>query len=223
MTITVLLADDQDLVRTGLKLILDAFLPEILVVGVAHDGQEAVTMANALRPDVCLFDIQMPRLDGIEATKMVAGPDVADPLTVVMLTTFDLDDYIFRSLQAGARGFLLKDTEPELLVEAIRTAASGEALISPVATSRLLNKFASSSTDSLRKDNKDISEPLSPREEETLLLVAEGLTNNEIVERLHVSLSTVKSRISMIMLKIGVRNRVEIAIWAYQTGRIRLD
>ncbi len=141
MTIRVLVADDQDIVRAGLTMILDA-QPGIEVVGEAADGREAVTLARRLRPDVCLFDIRMPEIDGIEATRQLAGPDVADPLAVVVITTFDLDEYVHGALKAGARGFLLKDAGPELLTQAIHAAANGDALIAPSITARLLATFA---------------------------------------------------------------------------------
>lgn len=140
MTIRVLVADDQELVRTGLSMLLGA-QPDIEIVGQAVDGQEAVALARSLRPDVCLFDIRMPHLDGIEATRLLAGPGVADPMAVVIITTFDLDEYVFSALQAGARGFLLKDAGADLLAQAVRAAAVGDALIAPAVTVRLLAAF----------------------------------------------------------------------------------
>ena len=141
MSVRVLVADDQEIVRTGLRMILDA-QPGIEVVGEAADGREAVALARALRPDVCLFDIRMPELDGIEATRLLAGPDVEDPMAIVVITTFDLDEYVHGALKAGARGFLLKDAGPELLVQAIHAAANGDALIAPSVTARLLDAFS---------------------------------------------------------------------------------
>ncbi|HMJ76044.1 MAG TPA: response regulator transcription factor, partial [Iamia sp.] len=141
MTIRVLIADDQDIVRTGLRMILDA-QPDIEVVGEAVDGRDALDLARRLRPDVCLFDIRMPELDGIELTRRLAGPDVTDPLAIVVITTFDLDEYVHGALKAGARGFLLKDAGPELLAQAMRSAANGDALIAPSVTARLLSTFA---------------------------------------------------------------------------------
>ena len=216
MTIRVIVADDQELVRTGLSMILDA-QPNIDVVGQAVNGREAVTMAQHLRPDVCLFDIRMPELDGIEATRLLAGPDVDQPLAVVVITTFDMDEYVHGALRAGARGFLLKDAGPELLVQAIHAAAAGNALIAPNVTARLLARFAAAQPGTAPAQP---IEALTERKEEVLVTVARGRTNNEIATDLHISLSTVKTHLASIMSKIGARNRVEIAMWAYETGRI---
>jgi DNA-binding NarL/FixJ family response regulator len=214
MTIRVLVADDQEMVRTGLRMILDA-QPGIEVVAEAADGVEAVRLARELRPDVCLFDVRMPRLDGIAATRELAGPDVADPLAVVVITTFDLDEYVHGALKAGARGFLLKDAGPELLAQAVHAAADGEALIAPSVTVRLLATFAAAAP----RTQAEPVDPLTPREDEVLLAVARGRTNAEIADELHISLSTVKSHIASLMTKLGVRNRVELALWAHETGR----
>lgn len=216
MSIRVLLADDQDLVRTGLKMILEA-QPGIEVVGEAADGREAVSLARKLRPDVCLFDIRMPEMDGIEAVRRLAGPDVDDPLAIVVITTFDLDEYVHGALKAGARGFLLKDAGPELLLQAIHAAASGEALIAPSVTARLLDAFAGN----LTTPPSQPFEPLTDREEEVLLTVARGRTNAEVADDLHISLSTAKTHVASLMQKLGARNRVEIAMWAYETGRMK--
>lgn len=217
VTIRVLVADDQELVRTGLSMILDA-QPGIAVVGQAADGQEALALARSLRPDVCLFDIRMPKLDGIEATRALAGPGVDDPMAVVIITTFDLDEYVFAALRAGARGFLLKDAGPELLAQAIRAAASGDALIAPNVTVRLLQTFAASAP---APPVPQPADPLTEREEQVLVKVARGLSNSEIAGDLFITLSTVKTHVSTLMTKLGARNRVEIAIWAYETGRMR--
>lgn len=216
MTVRVLVADDQDLVRTGLSMILDA-QPDIEVVGQAADGRTAVEMARRLRPDVCLVDIRMPGMDGIEVTESLAGRDVADPIAVVVITTFDLDEYVEGALRAGARGFLLKDAGPALLVQAVHAAAEGDALIAPNITRRLLATFAAGG--SSRRHRQPIAS-LTPREEEVLVLVASGRTNAEIAADLFVSLATAKTHVASLLTKIGVRNRVEIAMWAYDTGRV---
>ena len=216
MTIRVLVADDQEIVRTGLAMILDAHR-DIEVVAQAADGRTAVALARQLRPDVCLLDIRMPDMDGIEATRQLAGPDVADPIAVVVITTFDLDEYVHGALKAGARGFLLKDAGPELLIQAIHAAADGDALIAPNVTVRLLTAFSNSGT------GQPLAQPIAPlttREEDVLVTVARGLTNTEIADELHISLSTVKTHLGALMAKLGARNRVELAMWAYETGRI---
>lgn len=216
MTVRVLVADDQEIVRTGLSMILDA-QDGIEVVGQAHDGRAAVDLALSLRPDVCLFDIRMPVMDGIEATKRLAGPNVADPMSIVIITTFDLDEYVHKALKAGARGFLLKDAGPALLTQAINAAAHGDALIAPSVTARLLAAFCDAS------DQADLVQPIEPltdREEQVLRTVAGGRTNAEIADELHISLSTVKTHLASLMTKLGARNRVEIAIWAYETNRL---
>jgi len=216
MSVRVLVADDQHLVRTGLRMILDA-QPDIDVVGEAADGREAVDLARRLRPDVCLVDIRMPVLDGIEATRQLAGPDIANPLAIVVITTFDLDEYVHGALKAGARGFLLKDSGPALLVQAVHAAAQGDALIAPSVTVRLLAEFARLHGDTAPRQP---FEPLTDREEEVLLRVANGRTNAEIAIELHISLSTVKTHIASLMSKLSSRNRVEIAMWAYETQRV---
>lgn len=217
MSIRVIIADDQEIVRTGLSLILGA-QPELEVVGSAADGHAALALAQKLRPDVCLFDIRMPGLDGIELTRRLAGPGIDKPLAVVIITTFDHDEYVYAALKAGARGFLLKDAGPELLAQAIRAAAQGDALIAPSITARLLSTFAAARP---AAKQAALQEALSEREEEVLRSVARGSTNAEIASELHISLSTVKSHIASLMGKLGVRNRVEIAIWAYENQRIR--
>jgi DNA-binding NarL/FixJ family response regulator len=217
MTTRVLVADDQELVRTGLRMILDA-QPGIEVVAEAPDGRRAVELARRLKPDVCLFDIRMPVMDGIEATRRLAGPDVADPLAVVVITTFDLDEYVYSALRAGARGFLLKDAGPALLAQAVHAASDGDALIAPSITVRLLGAFAAAAPATERAQP---IEPLTDREEEILLAVARGCTNSEIASELHITLSTVKTHVASLMAKLGARNRVEIAIWAFQTRRVR--
>ncbi|MDG4832665.1 response regulator transcription factor [Solwaraspora sp. WMMD1047] len=216
MTVRVLVADDQEIVRTGLTMILNA-QPGIEVIGEAADGRQAVELARRLRPDVCLFDIRMPRLDGIEATRSLAGPAVADPLAVVVITTFDLDEYVYAALRAGARGFLLKDAGPTLLTHAVQAAAAGDALIAPSVTTRLLRAFADAGP---AQPPRQPIEPLTGREEEVLAAVARGRTNSEIAAELFITLSTVKTHIASLMAKLGARNRVEIAMWAYETRRV---
>src|SRR5690606_30947514 len=214
MTIRVLVADDQPLVRAGLKTILDA-QPDIEVIGEAADGGGAIALARRLRPDVGLFDIRMPGMDGIEATRQLAGPGVDDPLAIIVITTFDLDEYVYAALKAGARGFLLKDAGPELLAQAVRAAANGDALIAPNVTARLLAAFAA-----VQPQQRSVQpiEPLTDREEQVLITVARGRTNTEIANELYISLSTVKAHLASLMRKLDARNRVEIAMWAYETG-----
>ena len=216
MTLRVIVADDQDLIRTGLAMILNA-QPDVEVVGEAADGAEAVRLARQLRPDVCLLDIDMPNMDGIEATRVLAGADTTDPIPVVVITTFDRDEYVYGALKAGARGFLLKDADQELLVQAITAAASGDALVAPSITARLLEAFATGDPATAPIQPID---PLTDREEEILMEVARGKTNAEIAEDLYISNSTVKTHIARLMTKLEARNRVEVVIWAYETGRV---
>ncbi|WP_040494925.1 response regulator [Ilumatobacter nonamiensis] len=216
MTLRVLIADDQELVRTGLRMILDA-QDGIDVIAEVTNGREAVDVAQRLRPDVCLLDIRMPVLDGIEATRLLAGPDVDAPLAVVVITTFDLDEYVHGALKAGARGFLLKDAGPELLAQAVHAAANGDALIAPSVTARLLASFADAAPSGPPAQPVDA---LTEREEQVVLTVARGRTNVEIADELHISLSTVKTHLASLMSKLGARNRVEIAMWAYETNRV---
>ncbi|OLT10054.1 DNA-binding response regulator [Pseudonocardia sp. CNS-139] len=217
MSVRVLVADDQEIIRTGLTMILDT-QPGIEVIGGAADGRQAVEMARRLRPDVCLFDIRMPVVDGIEATRTLAGPAVPDPLAVVVITTFDLDEYVYAALRAGARGFLLKDAGPALLAQAVHAAANGDALIAPNVTARLLEAFAGAGPAAAPVQPVDA---LTEREEHVLAAVSAGRTNGEIADQLHISLSTVKTHVASLMSKLGARNRVEIAIWAYETDRVR--
>jgi len=209
VTLRVLLADDQAMVRGGFRLILES-QPGITVAAEAEDGTQAVALARRLRPDVCLVDIRMPGLDGIEVTRALAGPAVADPLRVVIVTTFDTDEYVHGALRAGAVGFLLKDAGPALLIEAVRAASAGDALISPSVTVRLLRQLA------LADGPDAAASMLSQREFDIARSVARGRTNQEIAAELFISLSTVKTHITRIQGKLSVRNRVEIAAWSWE-------
>jgi DNA-binding NarL/FixJ family response regulator len=213
--IKVLIADDQEMVRAGFRMILET-QDDIEVVADVPDGIEAVRKARELRPDVCLLDIRMPGLDGLEVTKALAGPGIADPLRVVVVTTFDLDEYVHSALSNGASGFLLKDAGPALLMEAVRAAARGDALVSPQITVRLLRHFAKPAGTASPADEP--AEPLTDRELDVVRAAARGLTNTEIGTELYLSLSTVKTHLAAVQAKIGARNRVEVAAWAWRTG-----
>jgi DNA-binding NarL/FixJ family response regulator len=206
--IRVLIADDQAMVRTGFGMIIGA-QPDMEVVGEASDGVEAVALARRLKPDVALFDIRMPRMDGLEALRLLAGPGVSDPIKVVVVTTFDLDEYVHQALRNGAAGFLLKDSGPALLIEAVRAAVSGDALISPSITVRLLEHL---SPPAPTGDDGG----LSPRELDVVKLAARGLTNAEIATELFISIGTVKTHLGSVQTKLNARNRVEIAAWAWE-------
>ncbi|MBI0379314.1 response regulator transcription factor [Streptomyces albiflaviniger] len=229
MTIQVLIADDQEMVRAAFRMILDS-QPDMRVVAQAANGVEAVQQARRLRPDVCLLDIRMPGLDGLEATRLLAGPDVPDPLNVLIATTFDLDEYVYRALRNGACGFLLKDGAPGLLTEAVRAAASGNSLISPSVTVRLLAHMAPRRDRPIpsearparrgRSGPRDLIEPLTQREIEVVRRVARGRTNEEVAADLHVTLSTVKTHLGNVQRKLAARNRVEIAAWAWEHGMV---
>ncbi|SEG55931.1 DNA-binding response regulator, NarL/FixJ family, contains REC and HTH domains [Thermomonospora echinospora] len=213
--IRVLIADDQRMVRAGFRMIIDA-QPGMRVVAEAADGAEAVELARRLRPDVSLLDIRMPRLDGLAATRLLAGPQVPDPLRVVIVTTFDLDEYVYGALRGGAVGFLLKDGGPALLVEAVRAAVKGDTLVSPSVTVRLLEHLTRP-----RPPARRPHEPLTGRELEVVRLVARGRTNDEIAGELYVSLSTVKTHLGSVQRKLAARNRVEVAAWAWESGIVR--
>jgi DNA-binding NarL/FixJ family response regulator len=206
--IRVMIADDQAMVRTGFGMIIGA-QPDMELAGEAADGIEAVALARRLRPDVALFDIRMPKMDGLEALRLLAGPGVPDPIKVVVVTTFDLDEYVHTALRNGAAGFLLKDSGPALLVEAVRAAVSGDALISPSITVRLLEHL---SPPAPTGDDGG----LSPRELDVVKLAAKGLTNAEIAARLFISIGTVKTHLGSVQTKLNARNRVEIAAWAWE-------
>lgn len=212
VTIRVLIADDQEMVRTGFRMIVDS-QPDMDVVGEAADGAEAVALARRLRPEVCLFDIRMPRMDGLEATRALAGPGVPDPPRIVIVTTFDMDEYVYGALRGGAVGFLLKDSGPALLVEAVRAAANGGSLVSPSITVRLLEHLAEPPARPVQP-----REPLTGRELDVVRLVARGRTNEEIAAELYVSLSTVKTHLGSVNRKLDTRNRVATAAWAWESG-----
>jgi DNA-binding NarL/FixJ family response regulator len=207
MTIRVLVADDQALIRHSIRLILDD-QDDIEVVAEAEDGVAAIEAARRLRPDVSLVDIRMPRLNGLDVTRALAGPGVADPLKVVVVTTFDQDDYVYGALHGGAAGFLLKDAGATLLVEAVRAAHAGDALISPELTARLFHDMPF----------RRVHIRLSDRERDVIRSLARGRSNQEIAADLFISLSTVKGHLANVQSKLGVRNRVEIAAWAWATG-----
>ena len=215
MTITVVLADDQALVRRGFRLILEAE-PDLRVVAEAADGQEAIDAVGRHRPAVVLMDIQMPGLDGLEATRRILTPE-HNTTRVLILTTFERDDYVFQALQLGASGFLLKTAPPEDLVTAVRVVADGEALLSPSVTRRVIEEFASSHRHTPRSPDLD---RLTPRELEVLRLLAEGLSNAGIAARLYLSEATVKTHTSNILAKLGLRDRVQAVIFAYKQGLI---
>jgi len=216
MTIRVLLCDDQALVRSGFRMILEA-RPDLEVVGEAEDGLRAVELAAELQPDVILMDVRMPNLDGVEATRRLTQSGAA--ARVIVLTTYDLDEYVYQAIRAGASGFLLKDVEPAQLVDAVRVVAAGDALLSPSITRRLLDRFARSLPDPAPPPPSLAS--LTEREVEVLRLMASGLSNAELAERLFVSEATVKTHVSNLLHKLGVRDRVQAVILAYEAGLVR--
>lgn len=212
--IRVVIADDQPLVRAGLSTMLTA-QPDIEVVAAAADGLEAVRLAHSLRPDIVCLDIQMPGQNGISATRALCGSGVADPIPVLILTTFDIDEYVFGALEAGAAGFLLKDSEPETIVSAVRSVASGGGTIDDALTKRVLAELVA------RRKTQPVTakraiELLTARELDILLLLAQGLSNEEIANTLFLEVSTVKSHLARITPKLGVRSRLQAAVWAYQ-------
>jgi len=215
MSIDVLIVDDQELVRTGFRLFLET-QPGLTVVGEAGDGEEAIERVRELRPDVVLMDIRMPTMDGVEATAKLTSGAIEPAPRVLVLTTFDLDEYVFGALRAGAAGFLLKDAPRERLIEAIRVVHSGEALLSPSITRRLIEDFAARS-DPIEPAAAVLAE-LTPREREVLVLVAHGLSNVEIAARLVVTEATVKSHVGAVLLKLGLRDRVQAVVFAYEHG-----
>jgi DNA-binding NarL/FixJ family response regulator len=224
VSLRVLVCDDQELVRAGFSTILGA-QPDIVVVATAADGAEAVQAARALRPDVVVMDIRMPLVDGIEATRQLAGPGVADPVKVLVVTTFNLDEYVFEALRAGASGFLLKDTRPAELIAAIRTVAAGDTLLAPAVTRHLIGHYADRirSADRGRSDRDRVLDLLAPREVEVLRLIAAGLANAEIAAALVISPETVKTYVSRIFTKLGLRDRIQAVILAFRSGLADTD
>ncbi|GHG71553.1 response regulator [Streptomyces griseocarneus] len=222
MAITVVIADDQEMVRTGFRMILES-QPDIDVVADVVDGEAALEAVERHRPDVLLLDIRMPKLDGLEVTRRLSELSAAHPERgqrprIVIVTTFDLDEYVHTALRNGASGFLLKDASPAMLVEAVHAAAVGDSLISPAITVRLLRDMAPSATGSAPPAVKQPAEPLTDREADVVRCLARGATNAEIASELFVSLSTVKTHLANVQLKLDARNRVEIAAWAWESG-----
>ena len=215
--IEVLLADDQALVRGGFRALLDAE-DDIAVVGEAGDGRQAVSLTRQKKPDIVLMDIRMPGLDGLEATREVASDSGLADVRIVILTTFELDEYVFEALRSGASGFLVKDTEPVDLLAAVRLVASGEALLSPSVTRRVIEEFASRAK---QPPPSEALDELTEREREVMALVAEGLSNEEIADRLVVSPATAKTHVSRAMVKLGARDRAQLVVLAYEHGLVR--
>ncbi|MFF5212010.1 response regulator [Streptosporangium sp. NPDC000396] len=215
--IRVLLADDQSLIRAGLRALLNSE-PDIDVVGEAGDGQQALERAAALLPDIVLMDVRMPVLDGIEATRRIAGDARLAGTRVIILTMFELDEYVFRGLRAGASGFLVKDTEPAVLLQAVRVVAKGEALLTPSVTRRLITEYAARSVEEAPMPELDV---LTEREREVVALVAAGLSNQEIAERMVVSPATAKTHVSRAMIKLAARDRAQLVVFAFESGLVR--
>ncbi|MGC4846609.1 response regulator [Micromonospora sp. DT15] len=215
-SVRVLVCDDQELIRTGFATIIDA-QPDIDVVGECGNGRDAVDLARRLRPDVVVMDVRMPILDGIGATRLLAGPGVTEPVKVLVVTTFNLDEYVYEALRAGASGFLLKDAPPAQLLHGIRTVASGAALLAPEVTRQLVGRYA----ERIRPAGGTVDDVgLTPRELEVLRLVATGLSNGEIAARLVISQETVKTHVSRILTKLDLRDRVQAVVYAYRTGLV---
>ena len=219
MSIRVLLADDQTLVRSGFRALLER-ADEIAVIGEAADGAEAVERARADRPDVVLMDIRMPGLDGLEATRRITSDPSLAGVRVIMLTTFELDEYVFEALHAGASGFLLKDVEPDELREAVRVVAGGDALLAPSVTRRLIQEFVAQP--GRHRPPPEQLEQLTEREREVLGLVAQGLSNQEIAERLVISPATAKTHVSRVMMKLHAHDRAQLVVIAYESGLVRV-
>jgi len=219
VSISLLIVDDQPLLRTGFRMILEAE-PDMRVLGEGADGRAGVEAAHRLRPDVVLMDIRMPVMDGVEATRRLAGPGVADPIRVLVLTTFDLDEYIVEALRNGASGFMLKDAPPEQLIEAIRVVADGGALLAPSVTRRLLDAFAHRLPRADATGSTALAD-LTEREVEVLRLMAAGRSNAEIAGELFASETTVKTHVSRVLMKLDLRDRVQAVVFAYETGLVQ--
>ena len=217
--IRLLLVDDQALVRAGLRVLFEGER-DITVTGEAANGEEALTLARHYRPDVVLMDIRMPGLDGLEATRRIVGEEQLGGVRVLVLTTFEIDEYVFEALRAGASGFLLKDTEPSELIHAVRVVAAGDALLSPSITRRLIGEFVSRPAFAPAGANRAPLEALTTREREVMALVGLGLSNDEISERLTVSPATAKTHVSRAMIKLGARDRAQLVVMAYETGLV---
>jgi DNA-binding NarL/FixJ family response regulator len=215
--IRVLVADDETVVRRGLRAILQVE-PDIEVVGEAADGMEAVALARRRGADVVLMDVRMPRMDGLAATRLLANPAAGEPIDVLVVTTFDLDDVVFAALRAGAAGFLLKSAEPDELVDAVRTVAGGHGLIAPEVTRRLIGEFAASAP---RPDGDPRVESLTPREREVLLLVARGLSNAQVARELVLEESTVKKHVANVLSKLDLTSRAQAVVFSYEHGVVR--
>ncbi len=217
MTISVGLVDDQPLVRMGMRALIQAE-DDLVLAGEAENGREAIELARRTRPDVLLMDIRMPVLDGIAALRAISDDPTLDAVSVIMLTTFELDEYVFEALQAGAAGFLIKDSEPVDMLRAIRLVAAGESLLSPSVTRRVIAAFSARAP--IRRDHPQLAE-LTDREREVLALIGEGLNNAEIAERLVVSPATARTHVSRAMIKLGARDRAQLVVIAYQSGLVR--
>ncbi|MBT2412863.1 response regulator transcription factor [Streptomyces sp. ISL-12] len=225
MTLRVMICEDQELVRAGYAMIFSA-QPDLEVVGEAADGRSGVEEARRLRPDVVVMDIRLPVLDGIEATRLLAGPEVTDPVKVLVVTTFNLDEYVYEALRAGASGFLLKNAPPRELIDGIRTVAAGESLLAPAVTRHLVGRFADRIRPAGGRRQAALPEEvaaLAPRETEVLRLIAEGLSNTEIADRMVLSRETVKTYVSRILTKLDLRDRVQAVVLAHRVGLVSAD